>query len=171
MTKRLARCALAALLAASFAAPVYASPPPVRAPAATFAVPAPIRLASAIALPAQSTVHSPTLHAYRPATGMELPPTVAAAKEYALEQLGATQYACLNSIVMAESKWNPTVWNGRGSGAYGIPQAWPAAKMASAGADWMTNPVTQVKWMLWYVATKYGSACGAAAYRDRNGRY
>lgn len=34
--------------------------------------------------------------------------------------------------------------------AYGIPQALPGAKMAGAGADWKTNPVTQLKWMDMY---------------------
>ena len=165
--KRIARCVLAALLAAAFASPVYASPPPVLAPVA---IVAPMR-ASAIALPAAAAYHRLDSVVAPVAVGLDLPPTVAAAKEYALEQLGAVQYACLNSIVMAESKWNPGVWNGKGSGAYGIPQAWPAEKMASAGADWRWNPVTQIKWMLEYVRKKYGGACNAAAYRDRNGIY
>lgn len=42
------------------------------------------------------------------------------------------------------------------SGAYGIPQALPGSKMASAGADWETNPVTQIRWMISYVTTRYG---------------
>ena len=44
------------------------------------------------------------------------------------------------------------VWNYQGSGAYGIPQALPASKMASAGADYMTNPATEIRWGLGYVA-------------------
>ena len=165
--RRLARCLLAALLASAFAAPVLANPPPVKAPIVTVVL-APMR-ASAVALPAQAAIHYQSAPTVVAATGLDLPPTVAAAKEYALEQLGAVQYGCLNSIVMAESKWQ-MVWNARGSGAYGIPQAWPASKMASAGADWATNPVTQVKWMLQYVR-KYGSACGAWAYWQAHGRY
>lgn len=43
-----------------------------------------------------------------------------------------------------------------GSGAYGIPQALPGSKMASAGADWQTNPVTQIRWMIGYVTGRYG---------------
>ena len=42
------------------------------------------------------------------------------------------------------------------SGAYGIPQALPGSKMASAGADWQTNPVTQIRWMIGYVTGRYG---------------
>jgi len=42
------------------------------------------------------------------------------------------------------------------SGAYGIPQALPGRKMASAGADWQTNPVTQIRWMISYVNGRYG---------------
>ena len=44
----------------------------------------------------------------------------------------------------------------RSSGAYGIPQALPGTKMASAGADWETNPVTQIRWMVGYVNERYG---------------
>jgi hypothetical protein len=167
--KRLARCALAALLAAAFASPVYAAPPPVLAPVVSVvAVAAPMR-ASAIALPAAAALHEQAAPSAPAAVGMDLPPTVAAARAYALEQLGPVGFDCLDRIVMHESKWNPLASNS--GGAYGIPQAWPADKMASAGADWRWNPVTQVKWMLWYVKAKYVTACNAAAYRDRNGIY
>jgi hypothetical protein len=65
------------------------------------------------------------------------------------------QWTALNNIVMAESGWNTTVANSS-SGAYGIPQALPGSKMASAGADWQTNPRTQIKWMLQYIQQRYG---------------
>ena len=42
------------------------------------------------------------------------------------------------------------------SGAYGIPQALPGSKMAEMGADWETNPVTQIRWMIKYVNERYG---------------
>lgn len=42
------------------------------------------------------------------------------------------------------------------SGAYGIPQALPGSKMATAGTDWQTNPVTQIRWMIGYVTGRYG---------------
>ena len=83
-----------------------------------------------------------------------------AAKAYALERLGPRQYACLDAIVMRESRWRVDATN-RSSGAYGIPQALPGSKMATAGADWRTNPVTQVRWMLGYLHGRYGTACAA----------
>lgn len=42
------------------------------------------------------------------------------------------------------------------SGAYGIPQALPGNKIAAFGDDWQTNPVTQIRWMINYVTTRYG---------------
>ena len=57
------------------------------------------------------------------------------------------------------------------SGAYGIPQALPGTKMASAGADWRTNPVTQIRWMISYVNGRYGGWQGAKAYWDAHGNY
>lgn len=50
------------------------------------------------------------------------------------------------------------------SGAYGIPQALPGNKMASAGSDWETNPVTQIKWMAKYVTGRYGGWSQAMSY-------
>ncbi|MBR2659277.1 G5 domain-containing protein [Candidatus Saccharibacteria bacterium] len=57
------------------------------------------------------------------------------------------------------------------SGAYGIPQALPGTKMASAGSDWRTNPVTQIRWMISYVNGRYGGWQGAKAYWDAHGNY
>lgn len=100
-------------------------------------------------------------------------PTVEQAKAWALAQLGPEQFACLDRIITYESHWDYLAWNGRGSGAYGLPQAWPASKMASAGDDWLTNPQTQLAWAIDYGRKKYGSLCSAAAYEfgwtDRDG--
>jgi hypothetical protein len=85
--------------------------------------------------------------------------SVANAKLYARNRLGATQYACLDKVFYYESKWNPRAENA--SGAYGIPQAKPGNKMATFGSNWRTSPLTQVKWGIWYVNNRYGSACGA----------
>lgn len=58
--------------------------------------------------------------------------------------------------VGAEGGWGGTrVWNTQGSGAYGLCQSLPASKMATAGADYMDNPVTQLKWCHSY-AQGYG---------------
>ena len=93
-------------------------------------------------------------------------------KRYAYDRLGPTQYACLASIVSKEDyDWSPTKSNYGGSGAYGIPQALPGSKMASAGADWRTNGITQVKWMIGYVNSRYGSACGAWSYWQAHHSY
>ena len=52
------------------------------------------------------------------------------------------------------------------SGAYGIPQSLPAAKMAAAGADWQTNPATQIRWGLGYIAATYGTPCAAWSHEE-----
>lgn len=83
---------------------------------------------------------------------------------------GANQFACYNTIIMAESEWkvdadNPT------SSAYGIPQALPGKKMASAGADWKTNPATQIKWSLGYIQDRYGTPCQALTFRKAHNWY
>jgi outer membrane murein-binding lipoprotein Lpp len=61
--------------------------------------------------------------------------------------------------------------NYSGGRAYGIPQSLPGNKMASAGADWRTNPVTQLRWMNSYVMDRYGSWANAKAHHDANGWY
>lgn len=83
---------------------------------------------------------------------------------------GADQFGCLDSLWMKESGWNPSAQNAS-SGAYGIPQALPGSKMASAGADWATNPATQIEWGLGYIQDRYGSPCGAWAHSQSNGWY
>ena len=57
------------------------------------------------------------------------------------------------------------------SGAYGIPQALPGSKMAAMGADWATNPVTQIKWMIGYVNGRYGGWSQALEYWYSHGWY
>jgi hypothetical protein len=80
------------------------------------------------------------------------------------------QMACLDKLWTKESGWNEKARN-RGSGAYGIPQSYPGNKMSSAGADWETNPVTQIKWGLGYIAQKYGTPCKAWATSQSTGSY
>jgi hypothetical protein len=104
------------------------------------------------------------------------PPDPAAAQTTAYNMMPAfgfsqkTQWTCLLDIWNRESNWiydaeNPT------SGAYGIPQALPGDKMASAGADWLTNPTTQIKWGLQYIKTYYGTPCVAYNFDVANGGY
>ena len=75
---------------------------------------------------------------------------------------GDGQFACLDSLWTKESGWRWNANNGS-SGTYGIPQSLPGSKMSSAGGDWATNPVTQMKWGLQYIAGRYGTPCGAWA--------
>jgi hypothetical protein len=80
------------------------------------------------------------------------------------------QWSCLDSLWMRESGWNTYAVN-QSSGAYGIPQALPDWKMASAGSDWRTNPITQIRWGISYIASKYGSPCVALSHSSSYGYY
>lgn len=87
-----------------------------------------------------------------------------------LKQAGipASQFGMYNYIISHESGWNPRAHNP--SGAYGLPQSLPGNKMASAGSDWRTNPITQLKWMKSYVK-KYGGIGGAYRYWQSHHNY
>ena len=80
-----------------------------------------------------------------------------------------TYFGCLLDLWNRESGWRYDAENA--SGAYGIPQALPGSKMASAGADWQTDPATQIKWGLGYIKAIYGNPCGAWAFEEANGYY
>ncbi|WP_371097004.1 transglycosylase SLT domain-containing protein [Streptomyces sanglieri] len=82
----------------------------------------------------------------------------------------AAQFQCFSNIVQHESGWNHTATNAS-SGAYGLVQALPGSKMASAGADWKTNPSTQIKWGMDYMNSRYGSPCGAWSFWQANHWY
>lgn len=82
----------------------------------------------------------------------------------------SSEFSCLDSLWTKESNWtvnadNPT------SSAYGIPQALPGSKMASAGADWATNPVTQIRWGLGYIQDRYGTPCSAWGHSQSHNWY
>jgi hypothetical protein len=83
---------------------------------------------------------------------------------------GSDQFGCLVSLWDRESGWNVYAQN-PSSGAYGIPQALPGDKMATAGADWATNAATQIKWGLGYIAGRYGTPCGAWSHSESAGWY
>jgi hypothetical protein len=82
----------------------------------------------------------------------------------------ADQFSCLDSLWSSESGWRVTADNPNSS-AYGIPQALPGSKMSSAGADWATNPVTQIRWGLGYIRDRYGSPCSAWSFKSGRGWY
>jgi hypothetical protein len=79
------------------------------------------------------------------------------------------QFGCLDRLWTRESGWRVTASNP--SGAYGIPQALPGSKMASAGSDWRTNPATQIRWGLGYIASVYGGPCNAWAHSQSHNWY
>lgn len=78
---------------------------------------------------------------------------------------GQDQYSCLVKLWTRESHWNHLAEN-PGSGAYGIPQALPGRKMATEGADWRTNPETQIKWGVKYIEGRYSNPCNALRHSD-----
>lgn len=80
------------------------------------------------------------------------------------------QFGCLHALWAKESGWNHFAMN-RSSGAYGIPQSLPGDKMASAGADWATNPATQIRWGLGYIEARYGTPCGAWGHSQQKNWY
>ena len=83
---------------------------------------------------------------------------------------GDSEYQCLVLLWNRESQWNPYAENAS-SGAYGIPQSLPGSKMASAGADWRTNPITQINWGIGYIKGRYGTPCSAWAHSNAVGWY
>jgi uncharacterized protein YabE (DUF348 family) len=101
------------------------------------------------------------------------PPSPGSAQAIARDLLAqrgwSDQYSCLVSMWNRESGWNVHAANP--SGAYGIPQALPGSKMASAGPDWQNNATTQIKWGLGYISERYGTPCGAWSFWQSNGWY
>ncbi len=78
--------------------------------------------------------------------------------------ISAADYSHVDYIVSHESGWRSTVWNKTGSGAYGLGQAMPATKMAAFGDDYLSNPVTQLRWANAYAHDRYGSWYGAKQF-------
>jgi hypothetical protein len=72
------------------------------------------------------------------------------------------EMAALDPLWQHESGWSTSAANS--SGAYGIPQALPGSKMATAGSDWQTNPATQISWGLSYIKGRYGSPSAAWSF-------
>lgn len=152
---------------------------PVSTPAAAVAAPAAQAAhAAAAAAPVASTesaaIPVPAAHAAAPAAPMAGTSPAAAqafARSYlASKGLGEAEFQCLVTLWNHESGWNFQASNSS-SGAYGIPQSLPGSKMASAGADWQTNPATQIKWGLGYIDGRYGTPCGAVASWNIKGWY
>ncbi len=96
--------------------------------------------------------------------------TVAQVQAMARQMIPGDQFQCFSNIVSHESGWNYHAVNAS-SGAYGLFQALPGSKMSSAGADWQTNPATQIKWGLSYMDSRYGSPCQAWSFWQANSWY
>ncbi|WP_282703813.1 transglycosylase SLT domain-containing protein [Streptomyces sp. CC219B] len=96
--------------------------------------------------------------------------TVAQIQAMARQVVPSDQWTCFSNIVDHESSWNYRAVN-PSSGAYGLFQALPGSKMSSVGADWQTNPGTQIKWGLNYMNERYGSPCGAWSFWQANKWY
>ncbi|MFF4956838.1 transglycosylase SLT domain-containing protein [Streptomyces sp. NPDC001222] len=96
--------------------------------------------------------------------------SVAQIQAMARSMVGAGQFQCFSNIVNHESSWNYQAVNAS-SGAYGLFQALPGSKMSSVGADWQTNPATQIKWGLNYMNSRYGSPCQAWSFWQANSWY
>ncbi|MEU8714876.1 transglycosylase SLT domain-containing protein [Streptomyces sp. NPDC093272] len=88
----------------------------------------------------------------------------------AQQMVAGGQFQCFSNIVSHESGWNYRAVNAS-SGAYGLFQALPGSKMSSVGADWQTNPATQIKWGLNYMNSRYGSPCEAWSFWQANSWY
>jgi hypothetical protein len=80
-----------------------------------------------------------------------------------------SQFGCLVDLWDRESGWRVNAENA--SGAYGIPQALPGSKMATAGPNWATDAATQIKWGLGYIKGRYGTPCGAWGFWEAHGWY
>ena len=73
---------------------------------------------------------------------------------------GSAEWAYLQSGWQEESGWSTVAANvptDPYNHAYGIPQANPGTKMATAGPNWKTDPTTQIKWGLAYIKATYGA--------------
>ena len=140
------------------ARPVQVAPAPVPVPATGKPV-------SPAGQPASTTRAAPAAGAPNPGSAKAIALDMVTARGW-----GAEQYNCLVSLWNRESGWNVFAHNGS-SGAYGIPQALPGTKMASAGPDWATNPATQITWGLGYITARYATPCGAWAASESKGWY
>jgi hypothetical protein len=154
--------------------------------------------AEAIAIKPVPNIPASAVPEARPAqVGLIAIPTIQDARSYLVARLGAkvdkhwgmAQSQCASLIFEYEARWNPHATN-KTSGAYGLPQAYPASKLATwaeakaraaeAAGDseaawlyraWRDNPVVQAEWGVDYMIKRYGSPCAALAFRNGVGWY
>jgi hypothetical protein len=149
--------------------------------------------AESIAIKPESSIPASAVLEARPRqVGLITVPTIQDARSYLVARLGAkvdkhwgmAQSQCASLIFEYEARWNPLATN-KTSGAYGLPQAKPASKLANwaeakaraaeeAGDPvaawlyraWRDNPVVQAEWGVDYMIKRYGSPCAALAFRS-----
>ena len=117
----------------------------------------------------------PSQAALAPAAPASAAPAPSGSPQQVAEQLlgsfgwSSSQFSCLDPLWAHESGWSVTAENP--DGAYGIPQALPGSKMASAGPNWQMSAATQIKWGLEYIKGTYGSPCAAWEHEQATGWY
>lgn len=80
---------------------------------------------------------------------------------------GLEEWAALDRLWWNASGWATVRADGNMSLPWGIPQALPATAMSVYGADYLTNPQTQILWGLNYIKQTYGTPGQAwAAWRE-----
>lgn len=165
---------------------IRSNPAESAAPADISVAPQSVEEAPAAAAPAQAAEPAPAAEPVAPAPAPvaapapEPAPAVAVndpagAQAYAASQLAAygwsaDQMPSLVTLWTKESDWTTTATNAS-SGAYGIVQSLPAEKMASSGADYLTNYRTQINWGLNYIKERYGSPAAALNFHLANNWY
>lgn len=115
--------------------------------------------------PSEATASAPPSASVEPGTAQAIAAEMTAGLGW-----GGGEFDCLVALWNRESGWNSSAQNSS-SGAYGIPQALPGDKMSSAGADWQSNPATQIAWGLDYITGRYGTPCGAWGHSESVGWY
>jgi type II secretory pathway pseudopilin PulG len=106
-----------------------------------------------------------TMTARRTSVSVVVRPAIAQAiaqRQVAARRWSSREFRCLVVLWNHESGWDTRA--GSLNRSYGIPQALPGRKMASAGSDWRTNPATQIKWGLGYIKGRYNTPCGALSH-------
>ena len=175
---RAAAARAAALVATADATATAATASQSPAPLVLSASPRPTATATALTRPAvprpTATATAPARPAPRPTAAATAPARSGSPQQIAEAMLGSFgwssgQFACLDPLWARESGWRVTAENP--SGAYGIPQALPGSKMASAGPDWQTSAATQIEWGLGYIKGIYGSPCAAWDHEQATGWY
>jgi hypothetical protein len=136
-------------------------------------LPQPVRLVVTMPPPPSPEPAAPAQQV-TPVAAPATPTPIGSAQQIAMSMLASygwssSQFGCLDPLWERESGWN--VFASNPDGAYGIPQADPGSKMASAGPDWQSDAATQIRWGLNYIQATYGSPCAAWSHEEATGWY